>query len=213
MCDFTRCQRCVHRRAALMYMERLAAREAVIRSFTVPQILSVCHLSLSLSLLFSLYSLSLSQTHKHTYLSVPYLLPSTAHPPLHPLFGLISPSPPQLRHPGESNSACCSTPSWHVGQGRWSPFRFLASTSLFSPPPPGLCAPRRLSTFPQHAWCISRGGAWRPGSTAPESLVWSYSARCVTFQSFFAFFCTKLHVGVWVFWVRSRCLCSVAPSD
>lgn len=112
--------------STLMFMERLEEREAVIRSFTVPQIRSAVSLSLILS--YSLI-LSLSQTHKHTYLSVPYLLPPRSPPPFHPHSGsschhLSSSATPQ------KPIQTCSKPSWHVGQGRWSPFRFSATASL-----------------------------------------------------------------------------------
>lgn len=36
--------------------------------------------------------------------------------------------------PQKPIQARCSTPSWHVGQGRWSPFRFSATTSCPAPP-------------------------------------------------------------------------------
>lgn len=91
---------------------------------------TVCHLSLSRSL-----SHSLLHPLKHTYLSVPYLLPPHASPSsFHPHSGsschhLSSSTTP------EKPIQACSKPSWHVGQGRWSPFRFSATTSLLPSSP------------------------------------------------------------------------------
>lgn len=123
----------------------------------------------------SSYSLALSLANAQTHIPQCSISPppSVPHPFPSP-FGLILPSPIQLRHPRETNSGCCSTPSWHVGQGRWSPFRFSATTSL--PPSPSL-PPRCFSTFPQHAWCISRV-ARQHDRTAPKYLLELFYTLC-----------------------------------
>lgn len=130
MCDFTRSSVASTAEHSHVYMEKLEEREAVMRSFTVPQIWSAVSLS---------YFLCLRHTNTHNSM---YCIssPHSPHPSPSP-FGLILPSP--LRHPTETNSGCCSTPSWHVGQGRWSPFRFSAPTSLPSSSSP-VAAPSLL---------------------------------------------------------------------
>lgn len=141
--------------STLMFMERLEEREAVIRSFTVPQI----HPSISLSLFFP-HTLSPKHTNSTHALVYPISSPTTPSPllnppPFHPLSGSSRHHLSSSATPEKPIQTFCSTPSWHVGQGRWSPFRFWATTSL--PPSLSLSLPPRCSsTFPQHAWCISR---------------------------------------------------------
>lgn len=143
--------------STLMYMERLEEREAVIRSFTVPQIWCAFFLFLLVSLLNTQTHMhthtpahTRTHAHKHTHTQTPQHVISppaqTSHPPPPSQFRLILPSPLQLRHPRETNSDCSSTPSWHVGQGRWSPFRFSATTSL----PPSLLPCRCPLAASQH---------------------------------------------------------------
>lgn len=128
----------------------------------------VCHLA---------GSRFLSQTHKHTYLSVPYLLPpprTHLHPLLHP-------------HSGSSCHHLSSSatqrnqfrPLLHTVMACWpremESFQVLGLRlpSLLTPPLP----PRCFSTFPQHAWCISRV-ARQHDRTAPESLLELFGTLC-----------------------------------
>lgn len=143
MCDFTHCS--VASTAEHSHVYGKTWREGSSNPLIYCTSDLVCLLSLSLS--FSLehanthahtHAHTRTHAHKHTHTQTPQHVISppaqTSHPPPPSQFRLILPSPLQLRHPRETNSDCSSTPSWHVGQGRWSPFRFSATTSL----PPSL---------------------------------------------------------------------------
>ena len=119
MCDFIHCSVAFTAEHSYVYGE--SRREGSSNPLIYSTSDLACHLCLAHSI-----------THPPPDLSLP--LPS--------LFGLILASPHRLRHPRETNSDRCSTPSWHVGQGRWSPFRFSATTSL---PPPPAAAPLAAS--------------------------------------------------------------------
>lgn len=145
--------------STLMFMERFEEWEAVICSFTAPQIRSA----------ISLCSYSLSHTHTYTQTHMPlYLNPAP----------LVSPPFPSLHpHPGSSSHQLSSSATLEKPNQTAAPHRHgmlakgdgvLSGSRLQppSPPPPPL-PPRCLSTFPQHAWCISRL-AGQHNRTAPK---------------------------------------------
>lgn len=123
------------------YMFAHSTKNTIARSFELPQL--CC-------------TISASQTHKHTS---HLLIPTHSLLPPFPSKPLDSACYPLSTTQTETNSACCSTPSWYVGQGRWSPFSFLSYNlpSLFLVPlalPPSLL-PNISSTrlvYQQGSW-------------------------------------------------------------
>lgn len=157
--------------STLMYMERLEEREAVIRSFTLPQIQSAIFLSY--------FSPSNTQTH------IPQCTISPASPP--------APQPPPFIHP-HSGSSChhlssSATPEKPIQTAAPHRHGMLAkgdgvlSGSRLQPPslPPTLLPPllplRCFSTFPQHAWCISRVARLHDRA-APENRLELFCTLC-----------------------------------
>lgn len=122
------------------YMLEHSMKNTIFSSFTLPQL--CC-------------AISASQTHKHTS---HLLIPTHSLPPF-PSKPLDSACYPLSTTQTETNSACCSTPSWYVGRGRWSPFSFLSYNlpTLFLVPlalPPSLL-PNISSTrlvYQQGSW-------------------------------------------------------------
>lgn len=101
--------------------------------------------------------------------------------PLPPAPAWVHPAVTSLPPEQKPIQARCFTPSWHVGQGRWSASGFSATTfplslSLppFRPPSSDLFPPlhrhrRYFTAFPQLAWYRS-GVARQLDRTAPENL-------------------------------------------
>lgn len=149
MCDFTRQHCCFHSWALSCIWNESKTREALIRSFTVPQIqltsltqvhTSVCTVSQSPPHLLC-HSLYLGSSHHHC-------------------------------HPRETNSDCCSTPSWHVGQGRWSSFRSLAATS------PCCRCPLMLPLNISSTRLVSQPGSQTELGTTSENLLELFCTFC-----------------------------------
>lgn len=146
MCDFTRSSAASTAEHSHVYGKDLKRGEAVIRSFTVPQIRS---------------AISLSDSPSNTHTSV-YRI-SSLPPPTH----RVHPPTPFHPHSGSSRHHLSSsaTPEKPIqtaaphrhgmlakGDGVLSGSRLQPPSPSPSPPP---LPPRSFSTFPQHAWCIS----------------------------------------------------------
>lgn len=161
MCDFT--HSCVASTAEHSHVYGQTWREGSSNTLIYSTSDTVCHLSLSLTL---------SQTHiPQRTVSPPPMVPPLHSTPIRAHLAITSAALPPQRNQFRP------APNRH---GMLAKGDGVLSGSWLQPPffpPPLLLPPRCFSTFPQHAWCISRV-ARQHDRTAPENLLELFCTLC-----------------------------------